>query len=155
MWLARLASHLYFLYSVLPKPLVTLETRQRMIVNHARIHTFTIGLKSWINSKSRYRYRTFLKNTTIRNVVRRKKALLRTCYQDALLQNPRLSGKITLRFFIDSYGRLLWSHILSSTLGDEALERCFVQQTKRWRFPKIIFKRRLHQVTFSFVLQTR
>jgi TonB family protein len=54
------------------------------------------------------------------------------CYQRELKRNPNLRGKIVVRFVITPQGTIASVTILSSTLGNPAVEGCIVQRIKRW-----------------------
>lgn len=72
----------------------------------------------------------------IQRVVRIKRNAVKYCYEKALVKDPELSGKVTVKFVISAQGRVSSAQIASSTLGSGEVESCLTRQVKRWRFPK-------------------
>lgn len=64
----------------------------------------------------------------------RNKGAIFALYNRALRQDPSLEGKIVLRLTIAPNGTVTMCEIISSELGDEALERKLVQRVKLFRF---------------------
>jgi hypothetical protein len=71
----------------------------------------------------------------IRKVVHDHRAQIRACYELELNQKPKLAGKVTSAWTIDSNGVVTESHVAESTLGDKNVERCVTNRIKTWRFP--------------------
>jgi len=61
---------------------------------------------------------------------------LQDCYKQELKYDPSISGKIVVRFIIDSDGNVKDAFIASSTLNSPRMEECILNRIKRWRdFP--------------------
>lgn len=58
------------------------------------------------------------------------------CYETQLIRNPDLSGKVTVKFTIESNGRVGDVEIAESTLSDKGVEDCLKKRIQRWRFPE-------------------
>jgi len=59
---------------------------------------------------------------------------VRACYERALSHDPQLGGEVAVRFIVARDGRVTTVAIARSELGGGPVERCIVQQVKRWRF---------------------
>lgn len=77
-----------------------------------------------------------LDKEVIRRVVRSKIAQVRYCYERQLMKNPRLAGKVTLKWVVSGTGKVVKASVASSSLNDLSTERCIEQKILRWRFPK-------------------
>jgi TonB family protein len=71
----------------------------------------------------------------IRRIVRRHLNEVKFCYQEALLRQPALEGRLVTQFSIAPSGRVLAAVVQSSTLKAVAVESCVVDAIKRWEFP--------------------
>ncbi len=72
----------------------------------------------------------------IRRVVRRHRREVRYCYEQELIKDPYLQGKVTVSFVIQTSGRVTSSVVKSSTLRNNRVERCVVGKIRRWVFPE-------------------
>ncbi len=54
------------------------------------------------------------------------------CYERQLKRNPNLKGKISVRFTIAPDGTVSNVELISSTLNNQAVERCVVSRIRRW-----------------------
>jgi len=54
-------------------------------------------------------------------------ALVTCCYQDALVDDPDLRGRVVVRFTVGKDGRVTKAGIKSTTAENEGLERCLVE----------------------------
>jgi hypothetical protein len=61
---------------------------------------------------------------------------VRACYEDRLRVNPGLEGTLTMDFEIGPSGRLNFSKVKSSTVGDPAVGNCVSAKMMGWEFPK-------------------
>ena len=61
---------------------------------------------------------------------------IRYCHESAMLRNPKVAGKLTLRFSIDPSGQVESTETQSSTLGDADMSNCIIKHLKTWKFPK-------------------
>lgn len=54
------------------------------------------------------------------------------CYEREIRRNPDLKGKVVVRFTITPEGKAINPKIISSTLGNDAVERCILSRISRW-----------------------
>jgi TonB family protein len=71
----------------------------------------------------------------IRRIVRRHINEVKYCYDQALVRQPKLDGRMVVRFTIAGTGHVLASFVQSTTLGSPAVEMCVANAVKRWEFP--------------------
>ena len=76
-----------------------------------------------------------LDREVIRRVIRRHFNEIRFCYQKGLQQNPRLYGRVVLRFTIDRQGKVASAMVQNSTMKHRGVESCMAKAAMRWRFP--------------------
>lgn len=72
----------------------------------------------------------------IRRIVRAHINEVRYCYNQGLVKDPKLSGKVTVSFSIGGTGKVTSSKVKSTTLGDENVGTCVAKAVKRWKFPR-------------------
>jgi len=72
----------------------------------------------------------------IERVFQKNKGAIFSIYQRALRQNPALAGKVVVELTIAPNGVVTNVDVLSSELGDEALERKLALRIKRFKFSK-------------------
>jgi len=70
----------------------------------------------------------------IERVFQKNKGAIFNIYNRALRQNPALAGKVVVELTIAPSGEVTEVNIVSSELGDEALERKLVLRIKRFKF---------------------
>ncbi len=78
----------------------------------------------------------FCKESNIRDVVQKRSNALRNCYEQQLLANPDLSGKIIVFWKIGLDGKVTDASIKSSTMNNARVEACLTQTVRRLRFDK-------------------
>ncbi len=78
-----------------------------------------------------------LSREVIRRAVRRQVNAVRFCYERRLATQPDLEGRVTIAFVIGPDGAVQSSAVASSTLDDEATERCVADVVARVRFPTV------------------
>lgn len=78
----------------------------------------------------------FCKASNIREVVQKRANALRNCYEQQLLANPNLSGKIIVFWKIGLDGKVTDASIKSSTMDNSRVESCLTQTVRRMRFDK-------------------
>lgn len=61
---------------------------------------------------------------------------VRRCYEAQLKFNPALQGVVEVAFEIAGSGRLNYSKIKKSTLGNKKVEGCITKKMMNWQFPK-------------------
>jgi hypothetical protein len=72
----------------------------------------------------------------IRRIVRAHLNEVRYCYNQGLVRDPALSGKVSIQFTISGSGSVSVATVASSTLSDENVASCIAKAVKRWTFPK-------------------
>jgi TonB family protein len=72
----------------------------------------------------------------IRRVVRTHLNEVRYCYEQSLVRQPSLAGRVVVQFTIAPTGKVLASVLQSSTIPDRRLTSCVVEATKRWQYPR-------------------
>ena len=88
---------------------------------------------------------------SIMRVVMQNLAALRYAYNRRLREKPGLKGRITVKFAIDEFGKVIFCQVVSSTMGDTPLERTVVSKIKRWVFEKIDKPGDVTEVVYPFV----
>jgi uncharacterized membrane protein YgcG len=78
----------------------------------------------------------FCKESNIRDVVQKRANALRNCYEQQLLANPELSGKIIVFWKIGLDGKVTDASIKSTTMNNNRVESCLTQTVRRLRFDK-------------------
>ena len=66
-------------------------------------------------------------------VVQSHKRALQDCYKQELKINPKVRGKIVVRFTVDPAGKVVDASIVSSTLRSAAMESCLLRRIKNWK----------------------
>lgn len=66
----------------------------------------------------------------------RKAPAIRACYEAQLQLNPKLRGKVTIRWTINLQGRVEGLSVVRSSLGNTAVERCVLRVLRHARFEK-------------------
>ena len=78
----------------------------------------------------------FCEKNNIRKIVLRRKGAIKACYEQQLILNPKLSGKIDIRWTINQTGKVQSASVISSTIKNSAVENCVVRQIRRMKFAK-------------------
>ncbi|HUI93460.1 MAG TPA: AgmX/PglI C-terminal domain-containing protein [Chitinivibrionales bacterium] len=87
---------------------------------------------------------------SIMRVVMQNLAALRYAYNKRLREKPGLKGKITCKFAIDEFGKVIFCQVLESTMSDPQLEQEVVDKIKRWVFEKIDKPGDITEVEYPF-----
>jgi outer membrane biosynthesis protein TonB len=58
------------------------------------------------------------------------------CYRKLLAKDPGATGSLKLRVAIAAAGGVAEARVVSSTIADDELSSCVVENAKRWQFPK-------------------
>ena len=74
-------------------------------------------------------------------------------YLNALQLNPKLTGRIKLRFSIPPSGRATSVEVTSQNIGDATLKSCIKRKVQRWRFGDI-GAGAVAKVTYPLLLKT-
>ncbi len=76
-------------------------------------------------------------SAVITRVVNQRKAGIGDIYRKYLKTNPKLEGKLVVRFDVAASGAVTACSVVSSTLGNAALEQAVCDRIMTWRFPPI------------------
>lgn len=76
-----------------------------------------------------------LDQMALTRVVKSRMTLLKECYERELKRDPRLKGKIVVRFTVNESGTVEDLSIEENTLGSEGVAQCMIQRMSRFRFP--------------------
>jgi hypothetical protein len=71
----------------------------------------------------------------IRRVIHANAAAYRYCYESRLNSNPKLGGKVSVRFGINPAGLVPTATVAQSTVNDAQLDACVVGRTRLLQFP--------------------
>jgi len=88
---------------------------------------------------------------SIMRVVMQNLAALRYAYNKRLRDKPGLNGKITCKFAIDEFGKVIFCQVVESTMGDSELETLIAAKIKLWVFEKIDKPGDVTEVVYPFV----
>ena len=77
-----------------------------------------------------------LDKSLIDAVIKRNMNQIRYCYQRELTLNPKLQGKLTVKFIIAKDGTVSSATIKSTTLENPAVEDCVTGRFMRFQFPE-------------------
>lgn len=88
---------------------------------------------------------------SIMRVVMQNIAALRYAYNKRLREKPGLKGRITVKFAIDEFGKVIFCQVVESTMGDSELEGTVTSKIKRWVFDKIDKPGDITEVVYPFV----
>lgn len=88
---------------------------------------------------------------SIMRVVMQNIAALRYAYNKRLREKPGLNGKVTVKFAIDEFGKVIFCEVVESTMGDPTFEGQVVSKIKRWVFEKIDKPGDVTEVVYPFV----
>jgi hypothetical protein len=74
----------------------------------------------------------------IRKVIQEHAAQIRFCYQEELAVNPKLAGRVTIKWVIDAEGNASNASVDagSTTLASDKVHRCMMDRIVSWQFPK-------------------
>jgi hypothetical protein len=74
----------------------------------------------------------------IRRVIREHASQIRYCYEQQLALNPKLEGKVAIRWQIDAAGRASATQVepADTTLASAEVHRCIMSRIVTWQFPK-------------------
>ena len=77
-----------------------------------------------------------LSEAVIEATIKKYLAQVQACYELALRKSPGLEGVVATKFEIGANGKLNYSKVFRSTLGNKSVENCIVRNMKGWRFPR-------------------
>lgn len=61
---------------------------------------------------------------------------VRRCYENELNRNPDIEGLVSVAFEIGGSGKLNYSRVTKSSLGNKKVEKCITTKMMNWKFPK-------------------
>lgn len=71
----------------------------------------------------------------IQRVIRRHLTQIRYCYEQQLVADPTLTGRVDVSFTIGTNGAVADAEVRSTTLGNAAVETCILEAVRRFQFP--------------------
>ena len=72
----------------------------------------------------------------IRRVIRQHVNEIKFCYDQQLMKNADLWGRVVVQFTINANGQVISSAVQSSTMNDMGVEQCVAGTLRRFEFPK-------------------
>jgi hypothetical protein len=72
----------------------------------------------------------------IRRMVRAHINEVRSCYNDGLLKDPALTGRVAIEFVITGDGSVGSAFVVEDNLSDAQVGQCIAKAVQTWRFPK-------------------
>jgi TonB family protein len=72
----------------------------------------------------------------IRRIVRAHIMEVRHCYNQGLVRDPNLKGRVAVQFTIGPTGKVPVAVVAQSSLKDGSVANCVAKAVKRWTFPK-------------------
>ncbi|MEM6293254.1 MAG: AgmX/PglI C-terminal domain-containing protein [Myxococcota bacterium] len=72
----------------------------------------------------------------IRRVVKNHINQVRHCYNEGLVRDPTLRGRVKVQFSIGATGKVPMAVVAETSLKDKNVGNCIAKAVKRWRFPK-------------------
>ncbi|MEM6992856.1 MAG: AgmX/PglI C-terminal domain-containing protein [Myxococcota bacterium] len=87
----------------------------------------------------------------VRRIIRAHINEVRYCYSQALVEDPKASGKLTVTFEIAATGRVAKASAASKNKALDDISTCVAKAFKRWKFPKPSDGKAV-QVTYPFNL---
>lgn len=91
---------------------------------------------------------------SIMGVVRQNFAAIRYAYNKRLRDRPDLAGRITVKFAIDEFGKVIYAQVQNSTMNDSKMENMVLSKVRRWQFGKIDKQGDVTEVVYPFVFST-
>jgi uncharacterized protein (TIGR02145 family) len=88
---------------------------------------------------------------SIQRVVMQNMAALRYAYNKRLREKPGMTGKITVKFAIDEFGKVIFTQVTESTMDDSELETTVVSRVKSWIFDRVDAPGDVTEVVYPFV----
>ncbi|HEY0839023.1 MAG TPA: AgmX/PglI C-terminal domain-containing protein [Vulgatibacter sp.] len=71
----------------------------------------------------------------VRRVVQQHHSQLRYCFENELIRNPKLGGRIQVKWIITGNGSVTGAALASSTMNNAKVESCIVSRVRGWQFP--------------------
>ena len=77
-----------------------------------------------------------LEKDVIAGVIKEHLGQIRYCYERELSANPKLSGKLKVKFVINGDGGVETQSVAETTLNSAKAEECILRRIATWKFPK-------------------
>jgi hypothetical protein len=90
----------------------------------------------------------------IMRVVMQNLSALRYSYNQRLRERPGLSGRITIKFAVDEFGKVIACEVVESNMNDQTLESAITGKILRWNFDRIDKPGDITEVVYPFVFST-
>lgn len=71
----------------------------------------------------------------VRRVVQQHHSQLRYCFENELIRNPKLGGRIQVKWIITGNGSVSGAQLASTTMNNAKVESCIVSRVRGWQFP--------------------
>jgi len=88
---------------------------------------------------------------SIMSVVLQNLSDMRKIYNKRLRSKPGLEGKITFKFAIDEFGKVIFCGVVETTINDEILENKLIEEIHKWEFEKIEKPGDVTEVIYPFI----
>ncbi|MEZ4385392.1 MAG: VIT domain-containing protein [Nannocystaceae bacterium] len=72
----------------------------------------------------------------IRRIIRAHINEVRHCYNQGLQRDPKLAGRLAIKFKILGTGAVAKEVEIETSIGDEKVDQCVSKALRRWKFPK-------------------
>jgi hypothetical protein len=73
----------------------------------------------------------------VRRVIQEHASQIRYCYEQELQRDPRLEGKVVVKWIINGDGHASGAQVdAGTTLASERVHRCMMDRIQSWEFPK-------------------
>jgi len=89
----------------------------------------------------------------IRRVLKQHTPAIRTCYDQALARNPALSGRMSLRWTVETDGTVSKAEVQSLPAEDAEFGKCLVGVLRGMQFPRLAGGQ--VTITYPFVLSNQ
>jgi len=77
-----------------------------------------------------------LPEEVIRRIIRRHLNEVKFCFEKELQKDPKVGGRVVVKFIISPTGAVVQSALVSSTAKNSNIEQCVVHAVRRWAFPR-------------------
>ncbi|NLE02975.1 MAG: AgmX/PglI C-terminal domain-containing protein [Fibrobacter sp.] len=89
--------------------------------------------------------------SSVMRVVMQNINALRYAYNKRLRERPGLKGKVTVKFAIDEFGKVLYCQVVESSINDQELESVITDKVGKWVFDKIDKPGDITEVVYPFM----
>ncbi|MFZ9594969.1 MAG: AgmX/PglI C-terminal domain-containing protein [Bdellovibrionia bacterium] len=95
-----------------------------------------------------------LDRTTVKSYINSFRLPIRTCYERALITNPRLSGRLSFKWTIGVDGQVTQASVYKNTVSSDSLAQCVLGVIQTMKFPASL-KKKSTNVIYPFIFQER